>query len=545
MSLNSSESVAFAAGTVLADTYRLEELIGHGGMGYVVAAKHLASGEPVAVKFLHAALLGKDDLVRRFHREGRVIASIVSPHVARVFAVGTTPDSVPYLVMERLEGIDLAQLLRARGPLPIPEAANYVRQACAGLEAAHALGIVHRDLKPGNLFLTRGNDGSALVKVLDFGVSKIQSPELGEATLTNTEALLGSPQYMAPEQIRAAHSVDARADVWSMGILLFRILTGRQAFACETPAQTFAAVLMDPPPRLGDVLPGAPEALCAVIADCLERDRDKRIPSVTALAERLAPFAAANVPAGPWQVDARRGGTTRSGLAARAAGSSMTPPSFVSGPSGLGGPAPAVAQLTHTIPLPGAPDAELPAQGQPTYLELTAVVEPRASVEPSAPLVVPANPSSSSTLSISATGSVSYADALAGERRRRKLAIGTIAIGACAILALSVALLGPRPSASVVASPTPSSSAPPATAQTASSIALPSASANEPASVGSASTSPSVSASAAVPSVATASASSTVPSPTVQAPTAPTTFVRPPGGGPVGGPQGDPFADRL
>jgi serine/threonine protein kinase len=542
MSLNSSESVAFAAGTILADTYRLEELIGHGGMGYVVAAKHLASGQPVAVKFLHAALLGKDDLVRRFHREGRVIASIVSPHVARVFAVGTTPEGVPYLVMERLEGIDLAQLLRARGPLPIPEAANYVRQACAGLEAAHALGIVHRDLKPGNLFLTRADDGSALVKVLDFGVSKIQAPELGEATLTNTEALLGSPQYMAPEQIRAAHSVDARADVWSMGILLFRILTGRQAFACETPAQTFAAVLMDPPPRLGDVLPGASEALCAVIAGCLERDRDKRLPSVTALAEGLAPFAAANVPAGPWQVDSRRGGTTRSGRVAGGAGTSMTPPSFASGPSGFSVPSPGIAPhaATQTIPIAGPTDTELPAQGQPTYLELTAVVEPRASmaprasIEPPPPSLVPSNPSSSSTLSISATGSVSYADALAGERRRRKLAIGTIAIGACAIVALSVAMLGPRPSAPAAASPTPTTSATPLAPPPAS----PKASAIEPASPASAAVavSASATASAAAPSV-----SPSVPPP----PTAPTTFVRPPGGGPVGGPQGDPFADRL
>jgi serine/threonine protein kinase len=532
MSLNSSESVAFAAGTILADTYRLEELIGHGGMGYVVAATHLATGQPVAVKFLHAALLGKDDLVRRFHREGRVIASIVSPHVARVFAVGTTPQGVPYLVMERLEGIDLAQLLRARGPLPIPEAANYVRQACVGLESAHALGIVHRDLKPGNLFLTRGDDGSALVKVLDFGVSKIQSPELGEATLTNTEALLGSPQYMAPEQIRAAHSVDARADVWSMGILLFRILTGRQAFACETPAQTFAAVLMDPPPRLAEVLPGAPEALCEVIAGCLERDRDKRLPSVTALAERLAPFAAAQVPAGPWQLDSRRGGTTRSGLAARGAGASTTPPSFSTDPSGLGLPATAAAQRTgtHTIPSAGTTNAELPAQGQPTYLELTAVVEPRGSVEPPAPSLPPPMPTAQGTLSLSATGSVSYADALAGERRRRKVAIGTIAIGACAIVALSFALLGPRPSAPVAAAPSPSTPSTPTAVPSATPMVSASA-------VGAALSASAPSAS----STLAPSASASVPPPS----SAPTTFVRPPGGGPVGGPQGDPFADRL
>ncbi|MCA9623334.1 MAG: serine/threonine protein kinase, partial [Myxococcales bacterium] len=187
-------------------------------MGIVVAATHEKLDQRVAIKFVTV----RDDeaMVRRFEREGRAVAKLKGEHVARVFDICELADGTPFMVMEYLEGTDLRELVRQHGHLPVEDAVDLVLQACEAVAEAHAAGLIHRDLKPANLFLTRMPDGTDLLKVLDFGISKdtnLQSISTGEDDLTNTSALLGTPHYMAPEQMRSARSVDTRADIWSLG----------------------------------------------------------------------------------------------------------------------------------------------------------------------------------------------------------------------------------------------------------------------------------------------------------------------------------------
>lgn len=274
-------------GDVLAERFRLDEVRGTGGMGIVFAATHLGLERQVAIKVLHPSLANRVH-VQRFFREARAAGSLSSPHVVQVLDVGQLDDGAPFMVMELLDGWDLSTLLRHRGRLSIPEAASYVVQACSGMEAAHAAGIVHRDLKPGNLFLARQAEGPEVVKVLDFGISKFDALEV-EATLTRTHDLIGSPQYMAPEQLRTPQDVDHLADIWSMGAILFRLLSGEPLFDRAGPA-LLAAVLMDVPRRLRAVMPSIPPELDAIVGRCLERERELRFGSMRELAEALMPF---------------------------------------------------------------------------------------------------------------------------------------------------------------------------------------------------------------------------------------------------------------
>jgi serine/threonine protein kinase len=282
-------------GDVLAGKYRVERILGAGGMGVVVAARHLQLGQNVALKFLRAEACAVPGAVERFLREARAAVQIRSEHVSRVSDVGTLEDGAPYMVMEYLEGRDLATLLRSRGHLPIEEAIDCVLQACEAIAEAHAIGIVHRDIKPANLFVTTRADGSRLVKVLDFGISKA-APLDGESggSITATATVMGSPLYMSPEQIRSAKHVDARTDVWALGIVLHELLTGRSAFCGETVAGVLAAVVADVPPPLRSQCPDAPAGLEAVLQHCLEKDVSRRCQSVAVLAKALLPFAAAS-----------------------------------------------------------------------------------------------------------------------------------------------------------------------------------------------------------------------------------------------------------
>ena len=200
-----------APGDVVGGKYRVERVLGRGGMGIVVAATHVHLRELVALKFLLTPGGQTSQVMARFLREAQITAKMRGQHVARVTDVGVLPNQVPYMVMEYLEGSDLRRIVRSRGPLPVEEAVDYVVQACEGVAEAHALGVVHRDLKPSNLFVSTGRDGAPLVKVLDFGVSKL-SQLLDEAAqeLTGTGMLLGSPRYMSPEQLRSSASVDGR-----------------------------------------------------------------------------------------------------------------------------------------------------------------------------------------------------------------------------------------------------------------------------------------------------------------------------------------------
>jgi eukaryotic-like serine/threonine-protein kinase len=280
-------------GDVLAGKYKVEWVLGKGGMGYVVAARHQQLDQQVAIKILMPELCESDDSVARFLREGRAAASIQNEHVARVLDVGTLEDGAPYMVMEFLEGRDLAHELED-GTLPVTDAVGHVLQACEALAEAHALGIVHRDLKPANLFRARRPDGSALIKVLDFGISKAL-PTVGDgASLvhsTETQVLVGSPHYMSPEQVRSPKTVDARSDIWSLGITLFELLAGSPPFLSDNFMSILTAVVADEPMEIRSVREDVPIGLQDVILKCLEKKASARYANVVELAEALQAYA--------------------------------------------------------------------------------------------------------------------------------------------------------------------------------------------------------------------------------------------------------------
>jgi serine/threonine-protein kinase len=277
-------------GDVLAGKYRVERELGVGGMGIVVAARHLDLDQLVAVKLMLQNKGGNVEGQKRFVREARAAARLRSQHVGRVLDVGTLENGTPYMVMEYLEGRDLASLLESRGTLEVGEAVEYVLQVCEAVAEAHTAGIVHRDLKPANLFLTERPDGSPCVKVLDFGVSKVLGDE---GKLTTDRQALGSPLYMSPEQMNSSAQVDARSDIWAMGIILYELLAGKTPFHAEGIQQLCMRVMFGPPIPLGDYRPGIPPSLEAVILQCLEKERDRRWPHIAAFAAALGPFAPA------------------------------------------------------------------------------------------------------------------------------------------------------------------------------------------------------------------------------------------------------------
>ena len=277
-----------APGQILAGKYRVERILGVGGMGVVVAAVHVQLDEHVALKFLLPEFAQNQDVVARFLREGRAAVKIRSEHVARVSDVGTLDNGSPYIVMEYLRGSDLAAHLQESGRLPVEEAVGALLQACEALAEAHVLGIVHRDLKPANLFITTRADGSRAVKVLDFGISKVTQG--ADAALTKTSSMMGSPLYMSPEQMASAKDVDGRSDIWSLGVILYELVCGRPPFQGESIPQVCAQILQanpEPLSRFGVDRPG----LQGVIDCCLAKHRDGRFADVAQFAAALAPFA--------------------------------------------------------------------------------------------------------------------------------------------------------------------------------------------------------------------------------------------------------------
>ncbi len=272
---------------MLRGKYRVERLLGQGGMAYVVAAWHLHLEQRVAIKLLRPEVAEQGEVVERFLREARAASRLEGGHVTRVLDVDTLPGGPPFIVMEYLEGSDLAAVLRDRAPLPLPEVADWVRQACAGIAEAHALGIIHRDLKPANLFLARKRSGEAVVKVLDFGISKL----LEDTRITRAAVGMGSAEYMSPEQMRSAGDVDARTDLWSLGVTLYELCTGATPFHAESVAQVGAAVLTREPTPPQRLRPELPSGLEAVILRCLDKDPERRFASAVELGKALAPFA--------------------------------------------------------------------------------------------------------------------------------------------------------------------------------------------------------------------------------------------------------------
>ncbi len=279
-------------GDILAGKYRVERVLGVGGMGVVVAAHHIQLDEKVALKFLLPEALGNPEAVARFAREARAAVKIKSEHVARVSDVGTLPNGSPYMVMEYLEGGDLAAWIKQRGAMPIEQAVEFVLQACVAVADAHALGIVHRDLKPANLFCVRRSDGQLTIKVLDFGISKMNDVSGHAAgSVTRTSALMGSPLYMSPEQMRSSKDVDSLTDIWALGIILFELMTGRPAFLAESVTELAIKVASEPTPAIQSVRADVPPGLAAIVTRCLEKDRRRRFANVAELAVALLPFA--------------------------------------------------------------------------------------------------------------------------------------------------------------------------------------------------------------------------------------------------------------
>jgi len=294
-------------GSLLRGKYRVVRLLGQGGMGRVIEAQHLDLDRRVAVKVLHPELRSNSDLVDRFLREGRAAAKIEGEHVARVLDVDRLDDGTPFLVMEFLEGHDLSVVRRSRSPLPIADAIEYVLQACTAIKEAHERGIIHRDIKPANLFLTRSRLGAPCVKVLDFGISKVSGPLDGsEPSLTKTSLVMGSAEFMSPEQMLSTRNVDVRTDIWALGVVLYELLTALPPFVGENMTQVCAMVMSQSPPTPRSLRPEISELLECVVLRCLEKDRTARFPTVAALVSALvlaraasperAPHAAAPTP---------------------------------------------------------------------------------------------------------------------------------------------------------------------------------------------------------------------------------------------------------
>ncbi|WP_437782168.1 protein kinase domain-containing protein [Sorangium sp. So ce1097] len=328
-------------GDVIAGKYRVDRVLGRGGMGMVVAASHLVLPHRVAIK-----LLVSDDnpaLVQRFLREARAAARLEGEHVVRVLDVGELDSGVPYIVMEYLEGEDLSDVLRTCGPLGVTEAADYVLQACVAMAEAHAAGIVHRDLKPANLFLTAKPGGARLIKVLDFGISK----ELrdGGAALTRTWEMLGSPVYMPPEQMRSSRSVDARSDIWALGAILYRLLTGRPPFEAPALAELMLLVATAEPVPPSALRSDLPPGLERVILHCLQKDPAHRPQTVAELSLALAPFA----PAGGQERAERAARILAAAPAPSRPGASASTPRPGSHPSYTTGPAPSLLPTTRVL----------------------------------------------------------------------------------------------------------------------------------------------------------------------------------------------------
>lgn len=282
-------------GDIIADKYRVEEVLGVGGMAFVVAVTHVELGERFALKFLNRDLLEEPNVVDRFTQEARAACRIRSEHVARVYDVGTHRGA-PFFVMEHLEGRDLAMVLAQsadRKGLPIGQAVEWVMQACDALAVAHHHGIIHRDIKPENLFLVE-HSGLPSIKLLDFGISKISLASGAtsgvDARLTG-QFSLGTPSYMSPEQIRSAASADVRSDLWSLGVVLYELLAGVEPFRAPTIPELCAAVCEEEPRRVGDLRPEIPRELSNIVHKCLEKDPDHRYAHVAELAMALMPFA--------------------------------------------------------------------------------------------------------------------------------------------------------------------------------------------------------------------------------------------------------------
>ncbi len=273
-------------GDVLGGKYKVERILGIGGMGMVVLATHIDLDQLVAIKFMLPQAMENPEAASRFMREARAVARLTNDHVCRVSDFGKFDSGTPYMVMEYLEGQDLGTLIKRKGAQPVTVAVDYIMQGCEGMAEAHGHGIVHRDLKPDNLFLANRDDGNQIVKILDFGISKAGVTGIA----TKTGDIMGSPAYMAPEQMQSTKDVDQRADIWSLGVLLYQLISGRMPFVADTLPALCLAVINDAPPSLESVRKDLPHGLAQVVMKCLAKSKDQRYRNVHELAQALAPY---------------------------------------------------------------------------------------------------------------------------------------------------------------------------------------------------------------------------------------------------------------
>jgi tRNA A-37 threonylcarbamoyl transferase component Bud32 len=289
----------FQEGSILRGKYRVERVLGQGGMGVVVAAWHLRLEQRVAIKILRPELIQNHEVVERFLREARAASKLEGDHVVRVTDVETLEDGTPFMVMEYLEGTDLAWVRERNQPLLPADAVDYILEACEAIAEAHAHGVIHRDIKPGNIFLARRRDGRTRIKVLDFGISKLADASGAGANLTATSAIMGSAEYMSPEQMQSSRDVDERTDIWALGVSLYELCTGRGAFEAPSLREVCVRVLANDPPPPRSIRPEIPPGLEAVILRCLNKDREQRYATIAALRTALLPFASGALAVAP------------------------------------------------------------------------------------------------------------------------------------------------------------------------------------------------------------------------------------------------------
>jgi serine/threonine-protein kinase len=374
-------------GTIV-DRYTIVRLLGQGGMGSVFEARHATLARRFAIKFLLPALAANREVLRRFENEAKAAGGLEHPNLVAVTDFGRTVDGAPYLVMEFLEGSDCAALLHRAGPLPIGRAVNIVVQACRGLAVAHKAGIVHRDLKPENLFLCDAGDGGDLVKVLDFGIAKLRPADAGLTTGTGTT--FGTAHYMSPEQARGASDIDQRADVWSLGVVLYELLAGRRPFEGAQFLHVIHEILTAEPAPLRDLRPDLPAGLVMAVSRAMTRDAAQRSPSVQVWADSLAPFVETrpgfSKPATPHAPAAARTMATPptySGPARQSPRGSVT--RWVVGLSALAVVAAVVWLGARRLAAP-PPEVSAPAATAATATKNVAAIPPASSPAPIAPL---------------------------------------------------------------------------------------------------------------------------------------------------------------
>lgn len=426
--------MTLSPGDLISGKYRIVRLIGHGGMGSVYEARHELLGAAVALKFLHLELAKRPGLAARFLQEARVSATIQSAHVTRVTDVDTTRDGAPYLVMELLTGQSLQAVLDKQRRLSKDQAVDFTLQILAGLEAAHALGVVHRDLKPDNVFITTSG-GGPLLKLIDFGIAKLRESSEYKQGLTGAGMVMGTPEYMAPEQLYAASEVDLRADFYSLGIMLFEMLSGARPADGESAEAIVSKVLSNNTRSLAELMPDLPEGLVAIVHRAMSADREQRPANAFEMRRALSAFAGELSHAG--RLAATSAPVAPGYALARGASEQPPPPDTTFGPP----PASVGEKLPDTVdaPVPGIA-ATLPPEARGRAGGSTQAAAPPVFVPP---LAAPA---------------VRRPRRARGGRTALVLLILTIALGAAALVALRFvfedrATSGPTPFTGMEPSP--------------------------------------------------------------------------------------------